>query len=145
MSHQCFGCGADNPSGLHLEITEAENRSAACTATVPLVYAGEPGVVHGGIQATLLDEVLCRAAQYDMWARDIEALIVTASMELRYRAACPVGEPLTIRADVDRIDWPSYFVSGAILDSSGVVLTEATARWRVLGDVPAPPDLHLVK
>ena len=144
MSHECFGCGLDNPSGLHLEITEAANRSATCTAIVPRIYAGEPGVVHGGIQATLLDEVLCKAVQYDMWSRDIDAVVVTASMELRFRAACPIDEPLTIRAAVDRIDWPSYHVSGAILDSSGVVVTEATARWRVLGDVPIPPDLEPV-
>ncbi len=141
MSEECFGCGADNPSGLQLEILQAEDRSATCTTRVPRKFAGEPGVVHGGIQATILDDVLCRAAQHDMWARDIDAVIVTASMELRYRAACPIDQPLTIRAVVDRIDWPSYYVSGAILDSAGNLVTEATARWRVLGDVAVPPGL----
>ncbi len=138
MSDECFGCGLDNPDGLHLKIEQAADKSAVCTATVPRAYAGEPGVVHGGIQATLLDEVLCKAAQYDMWARDIDAVIVTASMELRYRAACPIDEALTIRAFVDRVEWPSYHVVGSIADQSGNVVTEATARWRVLGDVSLP-------
>lgn len=142
MSEGCFGCGVDNTQGLHLEFSEADDRSAECTTVLPEAYAGEPGTLHGGIQATLLDEVLCKAAQYDMWSRGVDAVIVTASMELRYRAACPTEEKLTITGVVESIDWPSYRVAGAIRNASGQIVTEGTARWRVLGDVPAPVGIE---
>ena len=57
----CFGCGADNPNGLGLRFFET-NEGVEVEYAVHEHHGGAPGVVHGGIQATLLDEALCMTA-----------------------------------------------------------------------------------
>jgi acyl-coenzyme A thioesterase PaaI-like protein len=131
----CFGCGADNPCGLHITYEVEPDGSSSATLTLSWEHSGEPDLVHGGIQATILDEVMGHAAQRTV--KDIAGdrrVIVTASFELRYRAPCPTGQPVTARGRVDRVEWPSVFVAGTLTDSEGRLLTEATARWRVLQD-----------
>jgi uncharacterized protein (TIGR00369 family) len=54
--YNCFGCDPDNPIGLKLSfVLEGESVSATWTPRSDL--EGYPGVVHGGVQATLIDEV----------------------------------------------------------------------------------------
>jgi hypothetical protein len=44
MSEECFGCRADNPSGLQLEILSADDRSATRTTTVPQKLPVDPAL-----------------------------------------------------------------------------------------------------
>lgn len=138
MGDDCFGCGVDNAGGLHLRFERRPDGSAASRVDLVSTYQGEPGVVHGGIQATLLDEVMCKAVQYRIHDLGYDDVVVTASMELRFRAPCPVGLPLDVTAEFDRIEWPSVHVVGRILDAEQRVVTEGAARWRVLTDRPGP-------
>ena len=59
--HNCFACGAGNPigMGLHIELGEG---TARASWTVGNDFVGWSDRVHGGIIATLLDEVMA-------WAR----------------------------------------------------------------------------
>lgn len=136
MADTCFGCGADNPQGLHIQYRCEPDGATSTTLSISWIHSGEPGIVHGGIQATILDEVLGRAAQRAVTELVGERRsIVTASFELRYRAPCMIDQPITARARVDRIEWPSILVSGELTDAAGSLLTEATARWRVVDRV----------
>jgi acyl-coenzyme A thioesterase PaaI-like protein len=97
------------------------------------MHSGEPGIVHGGIQATILDEVLGRAAQRAVIEiAGQRRTIVTASFELRYRSPCVIDERITARAWVERVEWPSVHVRGELTDATGCLLTEGNARWRVI-------------
>ncbi len=84
-------------------------------------------MVHGGIQAVLLDEVLGMAIH--VYADDERFNIVTADFQLRYRRPVEADTPLTIRR-IARVEEPSYFLEGEIVDADGVVLTQAEARFR---------------
>lgn len=128
----CFGCGEDNPDGLHLVFEEHGDGSVTSQVTISAHHSGEPGIVHGGIQATVLDEVMGRAVQRRMRDLDMTGTAVTAAFDLRYRRACPTGQPLRAEGRVREVDWPSVHVEGTIVDDSGSLLTEAVARWRVL-------------
>lgn len=133
MAELCFGCGRDNPQGLHIEYVYEPDGSTSTTLRLSWLHSGEPAMVHGGIQATILDEVLGRAAQRAVTTIAGEGhTVVTAKFELRYRAPCPTDKEFTARAYVDHVDWPSIFVVGQLTDLDGLVLTEAKARWRVL-------------
>lgn len=72
----------DTPTG---EPTGAEKTP---WATLAERYSGEPGIVHGGIQATILDEVMGRAVTRSIPAAERNRPAVTATFELRYRSAC---------------------------------------------------------
>lgn len=54
--YNCFGCAPDNPAGFHLEFFEdGDDIVTFWQPSAP--YQGWEGIVHGGIQALLLDEV----------------------------------------------------------------------------------------
>lgn len=124
---RCFGCGHSNPQGLKLvfwptpEGVEAEYEAAES-------LAGAAGVVHGGIQATLLDEVLGVAIHVAEGHGDHH--YVTADFSLSYRRPVPTRQPLRVRGRCLRTEGRDVFVEGEIVSTSGDVLTRAEARWR---------------
>ena len=67
----------------------------SCETTVEPQHQGAPDVVHGGIQAVILDEVCCAAAYFTRGG-----FVVTGALDLRYRRPCPIGRPLVARARI---------------------------------------------
>jgi acyl-coenzyme A thioesterase PaaI-like protein len=82
-----------NPIGLKIVFHEDRERmQVRAHLSVPECYRSYPGVVHGGIVATILDETSGRALI--VHSRDINDFFVTAKMEIRYRRATPTETPL---------------------------------------------------
>lgn len=54
--YQCFGCSPNNPIGLQLNFF-VEGDEVCCRWNPSKQYEGYVNVLHGGIQATLLDEI----------------------------------------------------------------------------------------
>jgi uncharacterized protein (TIGR00369 family) len=129
---RCFGCGMANDEGLRLGFTRFTNGVIETRHQTAPHHCGLDTVVHGGIQATILDEVMGVAAQLSLPDDAPDLACVTAEMSLSYRRPVPMAEPVVARALVDRVDGRDMFVSGAIVAEDGTVLTEATSRWRQL-------------
>ena len=53
----CFGCGAGNPLGLHMTF-QTDGERLYSLLSVPAAMAGWDRTVHGGIIATMLDEIM---------------------------------------------------------------------------------------
>ncbi len=119
----CFGCGPDNPKGLGLRFFETqEGVEVEYSAAEHL--GGAPGVVHGGIQATLLDEALCMTA----YAKE-GAPVVTGELTVRYEGPLPTETPLLIRGKITERRGRSFFAEGEILVAGTTdILTRARAR-----------------
>lgn len=131
----CFGCGPANASGLHLQFLITSPGVVECEYTVPSHLCGRPTVVHGGIQATLLDEVMGKAVQAGLPAELGGRRCVTAGFSLRYRRPAPIGERLRARGEFLRVEGSNVFVAGVLTDRDGSELTTAEARWRLLDDM----------
>jgi acyl-coenzyme A thioesterase PaaI-like protein len=100
-SHGCLICGLGNPIGLKMIFYEDRDKGQVrAEVTVPDTYRSYPGVVHGGIVATILDETSGRALM--IHSGDINAFFVTAKMEVRYRRATPTNTPLVAVGWVER-------------------------------------------
>ena len=125
---RCFGCGHQNEHGLKLRFRVTENREVEAEYTAPEAFCGAPGVVHGGIQAALLDEVLGIAAHVGDPAEDVD--IATVDFRIRFRRPTPANAPLMVRGRLMRVEGRDYFVNGEIVASDGEILTRAEARWR---------------
>ena len=126
--HNCFACGGENPIGmrLHIELGEGTARTAW---TVGDHYVGWSDKAHGGIIATLLDEVMAWApSSYDSWA-------VTAEMSVRYRSPASPGEELTAEARVVERRRRIYDVRGEVRGADGRLVAEG--RGRYLGATPS--------
>lgn len=131
-SGRCFGCGPANEHGLRLRFRRIAPGVVEGEYTAPEHQAGAPGVVHGGIQAVLLDETLGFAAHADRGPGEPDVDIVTVEFSLRYRRPAPTGQPLRLRGRLVRSEGRDLWVTGEIEDPQGRLLTEAEARWRRL-------------
>lgn len=87
----CFACGRKNPIGLRLEFA-LEGEEGVSELEIKAEYQGWAGLVHGGILATALDEVMARL----LIAQGHQA--ITAKLEVRFRKPVKVGEKLRLRA-----------------------------------------------
>jgi uncharacterized protein (TIGR00369 family) len=125
----CFACGDRNPHGLHMRFARDPEGDAAAGAIICRYQPREadqgfPGVLHGGVVVTLLDEAMAWA----MWAKS-QALGVTAKMETRYRRPVPHGVELVVRAWVTRERGRRLEVEATVSQPDGTVLAESTALF----------------
>lgn len=128
----CFGCGQANDQGLRLAFEQRADGTVEAVHHPAAHHCGLDTVVHGGIQATILDEVMGVAAQLSLPGDAGDAACVTAEMSLRYRRPVPMDGPVVARATVEQIVGRDIHVTGRIVDDEGQPLTEATSRWRQL-------------
>lgn len=124
-SRMCFVCGRENPVGLHLHFyADPAAGQIVAPLTIPEQYQGYPGIAHGGILATILDETAGRAI---MMASADAPFWVTAKLELRYRKPTPTETPLTAVGWVVQQRRRSAEVAGEIRLPDGTVTVEASA------------------
>ncbi len=127
--NSCFGCGQDNPAGLRLRFRLLDDGSVGTMIEVPAAFCGVDGVVHGGIQATILDEVSGVAAQLALPAGAVPLPCVTADLALRFRQPVTQQGAVRAQATVERVEGRNIFVAAKIVDEAGSALTTATSRW----------------
>lgn len=125
----CFGCGPGNTSGLRMRFTQLDEHSVETRILLERYYEGMDGVVHGGIQATLLDEVMAAAAELGLEGDEGE-WCVTAELAVRYRRPVPITEEVVGRARLVSVDGPDLYVHGELVGPGDELLTTARSRWR---------------
>ena len=82
--YNCFGCSPNNQFGLKMNFSE-EDEYLVCEWEPEMKYQGYPNVLHGGIQATLMDEI----ASWTIYVKADKGA-VTSKAEIKYR------KPVTI-------------------------------------------------
>ncbi len=117
--NRCFGCGQANPVGLHLEFLLAEDNSVVCLATIPDLYEGPRGYLHGGIIATLLDETMSKSLR----ARGVVAM--TRHMEVEYLRPVPSRAPIRLEGHVSHNEGRKHWTQARIVDASGAELAKS--------------------
>lgn len=91
---------------------------------------GHPGIVHGGLLATLLDEGLARTC----FPALPNKVGVTASLKIDYRVPCPANSYVVLKARTTKVEGRKAWVKGWIEllgedDGTGLVLAEAEALF----------------
>lgn len=120
-THYCFGCGERNPIGLKLRF-QWEGELLTGVFTPQEEHQGYPGMTHGGIIATLLDEVMANA----LFSKGI--FVVTAEMNVRYIHKVPTGKELRLCSRLVNHQKRLYEVEGWIEDDAGKVLARGFAK-----------------
>ena len=87
----CFVCAPTHPSGMRIRYDLAADGSVEARWTPDRSWEGFPGIVHGGIVCTILDEAMSKAVS----ALGCKAL--TAELKVRFRRPVPPGQELAIR------------------------------------------------
>ncbi|MCF6178343.1 MAG: PaaI family thioesterase [Geopsychrobacter sp.] len=118
----CFVCGLDNPAGLQIQLkVDSQNSSASSQLSLDARFQGWQGVIHGGILATLLDEVAIYAC------RGQGEQFVTTGINVRYRKPVPVDCAIDLSAKVVEVRRKIYKVESRI-EISGVLYAAAEVQ-----------------
>lgn len=122
--HNCFGCGALNPSGLHLHFYARDDGGVWAPFMPAAAFEGYGGMIHGGIISTLLDEIMAWSLYcHSIWA-------VTATMTTRFRRPVEVGVPVRLVGRLERDRGRILDVRGEVRrESDDVLLAEASASF----------------
>lgn len=121
----CVGCGVDHPAGLHMRIIAGDGMTMSSTLDVGDYHQGAPGLAHGGVIATAMDEAM------GVLNRLLMTPAVTVHLEVDYIRPVPVGTTLHIRTEIaGQVGRKLYTAGVARLDSaSGPVAVEAAALF----------------
>lgn len=122
--YNCFGCSPNNEKGLQLKF-ELEGEEVVAIWSPHKWAEGFRNVLHGGIQAALLDE-LCSWVVQSL----CKTVGVTTSMEISYRKAVLISEgEITLRAKLVEQNSRMAFVEGKLLSSDGTVCATAKCKF----------------
>ncbi|GAB2808155.1 PaaI family thioesterase [Actinocorallia aurea] len=115
--------GAVNPVAPPIPCEVLPDGSVRSEFTLDEVYEGPPGLVHGGISAAVLDQLLGMTSGLS----GIPGF--TATLDLRYRRPTPLRVPLTLHAEISRREGRKSWAEGRITTPDGKVTVEATAMF----------------
>jgi acyl-coenzyme A thioesterase PaaI-like protein len=119
----CFGCGPLNAGGLKLPLVFDGDR-VTCQVTLGKDYESHPGMIHGGIIATILDELMARAC---LQSRGMPAM--TAGMRIRYAQVMRSGEAYVARAEITSAGDGLMRVQGTLESPTGSLVAIADATF----------------
>ena len=119
----CFGCSPTNPRGLGLRFRR-EGETIHARYTIADGFHGAPGIAHGGIVATLLDEVSCALV-----ALVLDRRVVTGELTVRYEQPVPVEQPLELVARVARREHARYAVVDGEVRRGATRLARSTGKF----------------
>lgn len=124
VEYQCFGCSPNNPIGLQLEFWD-EGEEVVAKWMPRKSLEGFMDVLHGGIQATLLDEIASWAVQ-----TKCKTVGVTSSMEIFYRRPVLISSgEITLRAKIREAGSRIAIVETQLISNDGKLCASAVVKY----------------
>ena len=123
-THSCFVCGESNPAGLKLRF-ETDGRIVTTRFTPKPEHVGFKRVIHGGILATLLDEMM-------VWACAVQTkrFAFCAELTVRFQQPARPGEEISATAELaDNRRGKIFQAKGELRNPKGEVLATATGKY----------------
>lgn len=130
-------CGPENPASLGCQFYELEGGEIGTVFTPKSIHEGHQGIMHGGMSAAILDELMGRATLHtnngghDKWI----PAFVTAEMTVKYRKPILVGQKMYGYGRVDKIDGRVRYAYSGIVDENDEIMATATGVY-VQVDLP---------
>ncbi|MCK4746427.1 MAG: PaaI family thioesterase [Bacteroidales bacterium] len=135
--YNCFGCSPTNPIGLKMEFFEQEDE-IVCVWNPGEHYQGFHDVLHGGIQATMMDEI----ASWVVFMK-LDTGGVTYSLNTRYRKSVIISKgAVTLRANLSKHSRSLASIEVKLLDGEGTVCSEGMVEYFILSREKAERELH---
>ena len=121
LHRDCFACGhGENGLGLVFDLSGVDTVSAEWLCETR--YQSYPGIIHGGIIATILDCAMTNC----LLIKDISA--VTADMHIEYLEPVRVGNVVMVSASLVRSRSPLFLLDAEVVQN-GRVSARASAKF----------------
>ena len=125
----CYGCGPNNPKGLHADFLFDEEQGEVRFEYTPTKdFEGAPGYSHGGMLATILDEaqgVLCFHVGHS---------VMTEKLHMNYHKATPLFQAFKVRAWLTAVRKRRLYTRAVIYNEKEEIYVSSSASWYVLPD-----------
>ena len=123
--NNCFACHPNNSHGLKLKFFANDDTGEVFTKIKPEKhFNGFPGILHGGIQCALVDEV----AYWAMFDK-IKKIGLTAKIDLQYLKPVPMNVELEVSAKVTTVKNRKVTVETYIQEENAGVCTKAEVLY----------------
>jgi uncharacterized protein (TIGR00369 family) len=124
----CFGCGGANVRGMKLTFEQDDvARKIIGRFRLGVEYQGAFGIIHGGVIAVVLDEVMGKVCRF----RGVRA--VTAEMNVEYLKPIWVDTDLVVEGYEKEMEGRNLHLIGEIKDASGKMLARGRGRFVMIG------------
>jgi acyl-coenzyme A thioesterase PaaI-like protein len=112
----CFGCGISNESGLRIEGFRIEGDTIVAGFNPRQDHRGFSDLLHGGIIATALDEIMA-------WTAILceRVMVMTGNLQLRYRKPAKVTAQFRLEGEVLERSGKRLKIVGRMLDGDTLV------------------------
>ena len=119
-----------NDAGLRLSFERRGDRIIS-EYSIPGQFCGHPGNAHGGILATIFDEISCAAV---MFLRGRE--VITGELTVRFQHICPTESPVIFSAYIADEDHPRYAIVEGELHQGDKLFTSSKCKAFYISDTP---------
>lgn len=120
----------ENNFSLRLSFYIDDSNRVVSETTLSDVFQGYPGVAHGGIVATMLDETAARSVM----VTDPNRMMFTGKLTTRYRSPVPVNTPLHLVGEMVRDRGRVAECRSWLYGPDGEMLAEAEALMVAMPD-----------
>jgi acyl-coenzyme A thioesterase PaaI-like protein len=135
--HNCYGCGQNNPFGLKMNFIEQDD--LIISEWIPQAhFEGYRGVLHGGIQSCLIDEMAA-------WVVYVKCATsgVTGKMEVKYKApVSTLNGRIIIKGSLVEHNHRLAKIKVELCESSGKVLTEGIVEYFLFSPEKAKTQMN---
>ncbi len=122
--NNCFGCSADNPHGLQMKFL-SNGQCLLSKITVPEHLCGWSRLVHGGVIATLLDEIMSWTAIFML-----KKIILTKSMNIDFLKPAFINNKLTVEGKViEQKSKREAVISGFLYNEQGKMCAKSQGTF----------------
>ncbi len=136
--NNCYGCGPDNPAGMHIKSIREGDETVCRYMPKPNQCAGPPQYVYGGTIASLID---CHSVGtavghfHALEGREIgsepEIWCVTGRLTVNYLAPTPIDREIVLRATVTESTEKKAIVECRVYSGETQVASGDTVAVRV--------------
>ena len=115
----CFVCGKGNKHGLKLDFEHPEPGLLRSSVIFEKRYQGYQNIVHGGMMAVVLDEMMVNLA----WVEGKPS--VTGELNVRLKKPAKVGESILLEGRITKETDRILYAEATAKDAGGEVIAEA--------------------
>jgi acyl-coenzyme A thioesterase PaaI-like protein len=130
-THSCFVCGESNPAGLNLRF-ETDGTIVQSRFVPRPEHVGFKATVHGGLIATVLDEIM-------VWACAVRTKKFAFCAELRVRFLHPLmpGHEMILVGELSQDRRKLFEAKAELRDFSGKVYASSTGKYLPIKEADA--------
>lgn len=135
--YNCFACSPDNAMGLKMDFFE-DGEFVVCHWIPEDQFGGYKKVLHGGIQATLMDEIASWAVQIKL-----KTAGVTASLKMRYKKPVyTTDDVIIVKSIIKKWEKRIAIIQTQIFNSENELCSEAEVKYFVFPEEVARAKLY---